>query len=81
MRIALALGLVLAGCGGSQDAPRPIDDAPVLREQQPSTTQMPPDDDGDGIPNEADLCPLAREDYTPSNADGCPDAPGRDAGV
>lgn len=80
MRIAIAL-MLLAACGGSQDAPRPIADSPQLDEQDPGTTAMPPDDDGDGVPNEADLCPLAREDYSPSNADGCPDSPGRDAGV
>ena len=71
----------LAGCGGSQDAPRPIDDAPQLREQGPGSAEMPPDDDGDGVPNEADMCPLAREDYNASNPDGCPDSTGLDAGV
>ena len=72
MRMTLALVFV-AACGGSQDAPRPIADAPMMEEPEPSTNEMPPDDDGDGVPNEADLCPLAREDYNPTNPDGCPD--------
>ena len=80
MRIAL-VAFFLAGCGGAQDAPRPIDDSPVLRDEESGTARMPPDDDGDGVPNDADGCPLAREDYNASNGDGCPDTPGADAGV
>jgi hypothetical protein len=70
----------LAGCGASQDAPRPIDDAPTQRERDPGGVSFPPDDDGDGVPNESDLCPRAREPYSGASADGCPDGPSPDAG-
>jgi hypothetical protein len=81
MRLALVLFFV-AGCGGSMDAPRPIADSPVIDDnEEPGLANTPADDDGDGVPNDADLCPLARESYNPSNPDGCPDTPGADAGV
>jgi hypothetical protein len=80
MRTLLVI-FFLAGCSGSQDAPRPIADSPQLDEQDPASTHMPPDDDGDGVPNDNDLCPLAREPYTPSSPDGCPDGPAPDAGA
>jgi len=79
VRLAL-IAFFLVGCSGSQDAPRPISDSPVLDQKEPGMANMQPDDDGDGVPNEADLCPLAREDYTTKNPDGCPDTPGKDAG-
>lgn len=82
MRTALVIFFVaaLTGCGGSQDAPRPIADSPQIDGEDPGMVNQPPDDDADGIPNEADLCPLAREDYNASNPDGCPGSTGPDAG-
>jgi hypothetical protein len=82
MRHAIALAIAtLAACGGSQDAPRPIEGSQAFPGEDPGGVTVPPDDDGDGVPNDADLCPHAREPYSGGTADGCPDTPGPDAGA
>lgn len=73
--------VMLAACSGSQDAPRPVADPPAIREADQSSWETEPDDDGDGVPNDADGCPLAAESYGDPHRDGCPDGPAPDAGA
>lgn len=73
--------LILAACSGSQDAPRPLADPPAIREADQSTWETKGDDDGDGVPNDADGCPLAAEKYSDPNRDGCPEDAPPDAGA
>ena len=81
-RIGAALLLALAACSGSSDAPRPIGPSPVIDDSPDSVDigHVQDDDDGDGIQNDHDNCPLAREDWDDPVRDGCPDR-GQDAGV
>jgi hypothetical protein len=72
------LVLALAACGGSADAPRPI--APsTIEEPSSESPLMVSDDDGDGLPNPDDGCPLASAPH--GDSDGCPDGPAPDAGA
>lgn len=77
-----ALLVLAAACSGSQDAPRPIGESPAGADPEGGMNRVYSDDDGDGIPNDHDGCPLAREDEAAQglDRDGCPDAP-RDAGT
>jgi hypothetical protein len=74
-RRGLMFVLFVAACAGSSDAPRPIGPSPVDEYNKTSgnPTAVMDDDDNDGIPNEADKCPLAYEPYNdPPPRDGCP---------
>jgi len=81
-RAAFTIAFALAACGGNRDAPRPIAPSPTLGGQQSEggIEHMQNDDDGDGIANDHDGCPLAREAWDDPVRDGCPDQ-SVDAGV
>jgi hypothetical protein len=81
-RLVAALLLAGVACSGSSDAPRPIGPTPIIDDSPDSVDigHRQDDDDGDGIQNDHDNCPLAREDWDDPVRDGCPDG-GVDAGA
>jgi hypothetical protein len=66
-----ALGCVLAAgaCGGAA----PPAAAPASAGPAPAPAAAAPDTDGDGVPDNVDKCPNAKEDGLPPDPkDGCP---------
>jgi len=72
---------------GPAPGPTPVQPIPIANQNQPppqngntgpvmySNAGGPPDQDGDGIPDDADACPAYAEDLNGrDDADGCPDA-------
>jgi OOP family OmpA-OmpF porin len=65
---ALGCALVAGACGG--EAPPPAA-TPATASAAPAAAA--PDSDGDGIPDNVDKCPSAKEDGLPPDPkDGCP---------
>lgn len=75
----VALAGWLVACSGSSDAPRPLAPSSVDDPGGSGILEIQRDDDGDGIDNDNDRCPLASDTSNDPYRDGCPD--GQDAGV